>query len=469
MKFRNLGRALALIAGFAGITLGLTSCADRTVGYVYVLGTQYDQISELKEDNNNGILSGVKGNPVSSGGADPVRAVSPSGNRFLYVLNAGTPTTDTTQFLSSGALNPDYGNTTYSSGNITVFSIGGYGQLSQQIQYNSQGFGSQRLAVDAAGAHLFVLDEYAPVGITNGSTTSPTGVYVPNGTAAPSGYPCEDSSGVYHPTGDITVYDIDPATGRLTVQPNARQENLTYFPVGCFPVDFRLTSSYLYTMNAGSASNSDVETVNIQAVASTGQLTPTQTANIAVVNPTTNKPAAITAVNGDNSSKYIYLVDTTNDYLYLYTIGANGALTAITGGSPYNNSANTQAGGPVQTVVDSTGKYLFVANGGSPNSPSTSGTLAPAADIGVYDIDATTGFLDTPAPDSPFTAGDISGPVCIFEDPTNQYIYSAGANDNSITGRKLDPNTGTLKDLNKATAFPTVGTPSWCLAISSAF
>ena len=453
MKFRNLGRALALIAGFAGITLGLTSCADHTVGYVYVLGTQYNQISELQEDNNNGILKSIKGGPVSSGGSNPIRAVTPTGNRFLYVLNAGTPSA------------PDAnGNITYSSGNITVFSIGGYGQLSQQIQYTSQGFGSQRLAVDAAGAHLFVLDEYAPVGITAGSSLSPTA-----SPTASTSYPCLGSDKLYHPTGDITVYDIDPATGRLTVQPNARNEVLTYFPVGCFPVDFRLTSAYLYTMDAGSTSNNDVETIDVQAVSTAGQLTPTQTNVIPISNTTT--PGAIpqiSAVNG-NGSSYLYLIDTVNDNLYLYAINAgSGALTAVTGAAPYNNGTNTAAGGPVQTIVDSTGKYLFVANGGTPLQ-STSGSTAPAADLGVYDIDASTGFLDTPVATSPFTAGDISGPVCIFEDPTNQYIYSAGANDNSITGRKLDPNTGTLKDLNKATAFPTVGTPSWCLAISSTF
>ncbi len=443
MKFRNLGRAIALIAGSVGITLGLTSCADHTVGYVYVLGTQYNQINAFKEDNNNGLLTNVSGSPVSSGGADPVRAVSPSGNRFMYVLNAGTPQTDAT------------GNVTYTSANITVFSIGGFGQLSQQIQYTSQGFGSQRIAVDASGTHLFVLDEYAPVGITAGGTSSPTASTTPS-----ANYPCLGADSLYHPTGDITLYNIDSATGRLTVQPNARQQNLTYFPVGCFPVDFRLTASYMYTMDAGSTATNDVETMNVQAVASSGQLTPTQTANIKIGVAGTR----ITAVNGDNGSRYIYLIDTPNNLLYLYTIGTNGALVAITGDNPVANSSNSAAGGPTQTLVDSTGKYLFVANGG----PTANSTTAPNADIGVYPIENTSGVLQLPVQSSPFTAGEISGPVCIFEDPTNQYIYTAGALDNSITGRKIDPNTGTLKNLNKTVAFPTVGTPSWCLGISSA-
>lgn len=445
MKFRILGRTLLAVAGAVAVSLSLTSCSnDKTVGYVYVLGTQYNQISVLKQDYNNGTLKNVT-SPVATGGSNPVRAVIPSGNRFLYVLNAGTQSAPD----SSGSV-------TYSSANISIFSIGGFGQLSSQLQYQSQGFGSIRIAVDAAGTHLFVLDEYEPVGITAGGTSSPTSVAA----AGNPNYPCLGTDGFYHPVGDITVFNIDTGTGRLELVQNARQLNLTYFPVGCFPVDFRVTPSYVYTMDAGSSATGDLQTVNVQAV-SNGQLTPTQTSSIQV---TTNNSSQISAINGDNANKYIYLVDTKNDNLYLYTIGSGGALTAISGGSPYNNSVNTLAGGPTQTIVDSTGKFLYVANGGP-----AAGTTNPNSDVGVYNIDSTTGFLDTPGQSSPFTLGTISGPVCIFEDSTNQFIYTAGSLDNSITGRKLDPNTGTLKPLNGASTFPVVGTPSWCLGISNTF
>ena len=458
MTYRTFGRALALIAGSLGATLGLTSCSnDHTVGYIYVLGTTVNgqpggAINAFREDNNNGNLKNVSGSPSSSGGTNPIRAVIPSGDRFMYVLNAGAATTDGT------------GNTTYSSGNITIFTIGGYGQLQQQIQYQSQGFGSKRIAVDSSGSHLFVLDQYSPVGITAGGTTSPTGVTVAAGGTPPPGYPCQDPANpqVYHPVGDITVFTIDPSTGRLAVVPNARQQNLSYFQVGCNPVDFRITGAYLFTMDAGAVSNGDVQTVYTQALASNGQLSPTQTTTQTI---TANGTSNITAITGDNAGKYIYLIDTNADLLYLYTIGTGGALIPVNG-SPYDNSQHTQAGGPVQSIVDSTGKYLFVVNGG----PTVSTTTAGNADISGYNINATTGYFDTAVLTSPFVfdAATISGPVCIFEDPTNQYIYSAGSLDNSITGRKLDPGTGTLKDLSGSVAFPTVGTPSWCLAVSSA-
>jgi 6-phosphogluconolactonase len=444
MKFRILGRTLLALAGAAVISLSLTSCSNnKTVGYVYVTATQYNQISELREDYNTGELHNISGTPIASGGANPIRAVVSSGSRFLYVLNAGTQSTPD----ASGAV-------TYQSANISIFSIGGFGGLSPQIQYASQGFGSRRLQLDSAGTHLYVLDEYEPVtAVAGGAFTTSIA------TAGNPNFPCLGTDGFYHPTGDITTFTVDTATGRLEPIQNQRDTTLTYFPVGCFPTDFRVTASYVYTMDAGSASNNDLQTVNVQAV-SNGQLSPTQTAAIHV---TPNNTSNISAINGDAAGKYIYLIDTTNDKLYLYTPGTNGALTAITG-SPYDNSVNTSAQGPVQTLVDQSGKFLFVANAG----PAT-GTNEPDSDIGVYNIDASTGYLDTPVQSSPFTLGTISGPVCIFEDTTNQFIYTAGSVDNSITGRKLDPNTGTLKPLNQASTFPVAGTPSWCVGISSTF
>ncbi len=470
MKLQILGRTLLAIAGTTGLSLGLTSCTnDKTVGYVYVLGVTANgqpagQIGSYREDNNNGSLISITA-ALGSGGNNPIRMVSPTGNRFIYVLNAGTPTTDTTTTLPAGGPNPNQGSITYSSANITLFSVGGYGQLSQQLQYPSQGFGSQRIALDSSGTHLFVLDEFSPVGISNGGINSPTSVTTPGNTS----YPCLGTDGFYHPVGDISVYTVDGATGRLQIVQNQRQQNLAYFPVGCFPTDFRLAGGYIFTMDAGSASNNDVNTVNVQNLsASSGQLTPTQT-GLQVIGSGLSPAPQITAVTGDGAGtgggRYIYLIDTPNNRIFAYTIGTNGALTAISGNTPFVNTS-TQAGGPVQTVTDSTGKYLYVINGGP-----AAGTNNSNSDLGVYNVDGTTGALNATVQGSPFQlgTGTISGPVCVFEDPTNQFIYSAGSLDNSITGRKLDPNTGTLRVLNNASTFPTVGTPSWCLGFANAF
>ena len=466
MKFRSFGRTLSAAAGVAGLALGLTSCSNnKTVGYAYVLGTSAagqpaGQIGEFRELNNVGNLLPVQGSPIGSGGLNPVRAVIPSGNRFFFALNQGTPTTDTNATVN-GAANPLQGAITgFSSANVTLFSIGGYGQLSPQLSYTSQGFGPIRVLADSAGAYLFVLDRYSNPGIASG-TSSPI-----SQVGKSANYPCQDAANpsIYHPVGAITVFSIDGSTGRLGVQQNQRQQNLTYFPVGCNPVDFRIAGAYLYTMDAGSASNNDLQTVNVQALATNGQLTPTQTSQISITGPpaTTN----ITAITGDTQGRYVYLVDSQSPgssppgRIFLYTVGTSGALTAVTG-SPYNIAANSQAGGPVQTLTDSTGKYVYAVNAGP-----AGGTANANSDISGFSVNGTTGFFDTVTQQSPY-AGTVSGPVCIFEDPTNQYIYTAGSLDNSITGRRIDPNTGVLTPLRSNATVPTVGTPSWCLGISS--
>ena len=63
---------------------------------------------------------------------------------------------------------------------------------------------------------------------------------------------CQDSSGIYHPTGDITAFSVDSNTGRLSLITNNQLQNpsggqLTYFPVGCGPVDFKVTGGYVLT------------------------------------------------------------------------------------------------------------------------------------------------------------------------------------------------------------------------------
>ena len=197
MKFRKFGQLLLALVASAGLTLGVTSCAnDFTVGYVYVLGTQHNEISAFKEDNNNGVLRSLSSTIFSSGGANPVRAIIPSGGRFMYVLNAGTASTDAN------------GNIAYSGANISEFSIGGYGQLTFQQSYFSQGSGSLRLSTDTTGAHMYILDQYAPVAGADAG-----GSLVNTSSTASATFPCLGADGNYHPVGDITVFNIDSATG----------------------------------------------------------------------------------------------------------------------------------------------------------------------------------------------------------------------------------------------------------------
>jgi hypothetical protein len=201
---------------------------------------------------------------------------------------------------------------------------------------------------------------------------------------------------------------------------------------------------------------------------STGQLTPTQTSVLRIgaaatncADPSVTTPE-ITAITGDNTGGHIYLIDTIHNAIYFDTVESSGALTPVAGAEPVCNS-QSQAGGPVQSLVDETGSHVYFINGGPTSNPTSSSN----ADISGYTLNSGTGYPDTPTFQSPYT-GIVANPVCIFEDPTNQFLYVAGANDNSITGRRIDPSTGSLTILKNAKGtYPTSGTPSWCLSISS--
>ncbi|HLH34821.1 MAG TPA: hypothetical protein VKX41_09110 [Alloacidobacterium sp.] len=439
MKLKKIGQlSLAAIVSLV-LLCGSTSCRqDFTTAYFFTVGTQYNQIGSYKESDETGVLTNAPGSPFGSGGTNPIRVVVLSGGRYLYVLNQGAAQTDAS------------GNITYTGANISLFSVGGNGTLAFQASYTSQGSNSIRFLTDTTGKYLFVLDSYQPIASTGVTPQA----------AKSANYPCQHSDGLYYPAGDITVFGIDPNTGRLSIVTNQQQQNangtqLTYFPVGCSPVDFTVASGFIFTADAGSQSNNDVQTVfPYQLNASTGQLTLTQ--NSPLVMGTQGMSAISTAQGSNlNGSKYIYVLDAAanngSGEILPFTAGTNGTLQALTTGPTLNDAS---ASNPVSLVVDSKGKYLYVANAGP-----TSGIVNPISQITAWSIDPTSGALQ-PIAGEPFGSG--SGVNCIVQDPSNQYIYTTSFNDSQITGRILNPNAGDLTLLRRGSTFNAVGNPTWC-------
>lgn len=441
MKFWNLGRGVLALAVSLVLVGGIDSCHyNYTNAYVIVTGSQYNQVASYRLDNDTGQLWPAlnSGNNQSSGGQDPIRAVMLTGGRYVYVLNHGKPTVH-----SDGSI-------TWSGGNISVFSVGGDGTLASQQTYPSQGTGSVRLSLSAGGNFLYVLDEYEPTaGNPNYTSASPT--------ATPAN-PCYDSANnVYRPTGDVTVFSIDPSTGRLYLVQNQEQQNssgvdLTYFPVGCNPIDFYESSGYLYTAEVSHPGYSGTgEDIYPYQAGTTGQLLPPQAPQFL--------PGiqGISVIAGSTTGKYIYILDSPTNTIYTFTSGANGLLSAVSGGS-YPNYSGTS--GMDALTTDSTGGYLYIANTQSPavgqsNSVISGFIIEPAGNLQPI-ASGTNGIFPTG-----------SGPVCIFEDPSHQYIYTANAASSTITGSHFDPNTGVLSSLSKGSSFATVGTPTWCLYSSN--
>ncbi|MGC8549506.1 MAG: beta-propeller fold lactonase family protein [Acidobacteriaceae bacterium] len=436
MKFRNFGQvSLAILATLAA-TIGVSACKQNyTVGYFYVTGVKTGgasgEIGAFKVNSTNGALFTIPGQPFSSGGSNPIRVAVDQTGRYIFVLNQGVASTD-----------PSTSNLSYTGNGLAVFSVGGNGTISYQQNYSASGTDDLRVA-EFQGSYLYVLDKYAPA-LLPGTQT------IANASPTPSAaFPCYDSKdNVYRPVGAITAFQVNSGTGVLTLLQNQQLDGITYFPVGCFPVDMHIAGSVIYTMDAGSSTNNDVETVfPYQVSGANGQLTITTNGPIAV-------PGAvdINTIDGDSAGNFVYLLDGATNEIYAYQPGSNGSLTAISG-SPFMNEATVANPDALYVTGGSAQKFLYLANGSAAASLNS-----PNGAISYFTIDPSTKTL---TPDPPSVIGTGSGPVTILIDPTNQYLYTVDHISGTVTGRLFNPNTGTLTDLHVTSTYPTVDQPTW--------
>jgi 6-phosphogluconolactonase (cycloisomerase 2 family) len=398
MKLSRIGRiSMALVVSVA-MGLGMTACGGGTVGFMWVLGTQFNQIAGFKIDNYTGNLTNIVGSPFASGGTAPVSIVVRPGGRYIYVVNKGAGT---------------------APGKIAEFSVGGDGILTFQQAFTSQGSNPVWASVDSSGGYLYVLDQVSPDGVN----------------------------------GDITVFSIANDTGRLALVPNNAVKNvngtqLTYFPVGPKPIMMRTSGACLFTLNSG-----DNTIFPYSTNSGTGQLTQNVTTTI----PT--QATKLTSIYA--SSNYIYLTDaggttaSPGGFILPYTVGSNCTLNTLTGGAVPNLPLTAN---PQYTFTDTRGRYLYVLNQSTTNTTNANSTIS------AYTIDQTNGKLQQiPDSNNPYPIG--SSPVCMAEDPTNQYIYTSNNADGTVTGKIINQNTGQLSDLTRGSSFPATGRAT-CLAIS---
>lgn len=418
MKSKSFGQVcLATVVSLA-VMFGITSCAqDYTTGFLYVVGSKSNQVSGFKIANDTGNLEEVSGSPYALNGINPQRSLLVDGH-FLYVVNEGDSTGN-----GSG---------------ISLFSLGGDGVLSYQLNYPTQGYQPVDIVVDSGSAHLYILDTYT----SNATSSKPS-----------AATPCEDANGVYHPTGDITAFSIIGSTGRLQLITNQQQQgsggtNLNYFPVGCFPIRFRAASSYIFTAETGSAANSfhvnDKQTVFAYSInSSNGQLLLTQNA------PLTTGAERLSGLGG--STSYIYLLDAGKNQILPYTVGT-GNLQSVTGGAVDNSGGGSPtAANPNDIIVDASNKFVYVTNGGG--------------SVSAYNIlNGTAAGELTPLTGSPYAIGNQ--PTCIVEDPSKQFVYITNFADSTISGQVIASNTGQLTPLRNKSTYATTGNPTWCITAS---
>jgi 6-phosphogluconolactonase (cycloisomerase 2 family) len=452
MKFTKFGKALLMSALSAGVVFSVTSCVQSyTVGYLYVTGTVTATpsgngiISGFRIDHNTGQLDTIHGLPISSGGANPVRAVLLTGSRFLYVLNRGT--------TSSGGSDCTAADPCQNS-NITQFAIGSNGILTPQETFYTQGLNPFRMIADPSGSYLFVLDHDSLYNGAPSSSANPN----PN---------CAADLASATTCGDITAFSVNGTTGRLSLIQNAQgsaylNATLTYFPIPSNPVDFVSAGGYIFTLYSATAQTSYPYTGGSQVFPyafSSANLT------------TTNSPDSIGSVTQGtaivNVGSYVFVLDNeapnpnpTNaaSQMLAFTVGTNGALLA---GNPSVIPDDSIQSNPIYVVLENKGKWFYVANqSGVASSNSADGGIA--------------GYIVN----SPFQPTEISGlpvgfgvgggaPQCLVEDPSNQFFYTANYDDSTVSGQTIDQNAGTLVPLSNSTKAPSqyslTGPPTWCL------
>ena len=462
MKFKKFGKTLLMSALSTGVLLSVTSCVQSySVGYLYVTGTVTSEsngngiISGFKIDHNTGKLTSMNGFPVASGGANPVRAVLHTDGRFIYVLNRGVNAEGGSDCTTADPCK---------NSNITEFAVGASGILTAQETFYTQGVNPFRLITDGSN-YIYVLDHDAP------ASNSTNSVPVAASTTTATNANCTAALGTSAPTcGDITAFKIDSTTGRLSLVvdsavTSAQGSTLPYFPVPAYPVDFVLSGSYVLTLNATSTTASTsfpytggATVYPYSYTSTTGQLT---TTGLASPGSVLNYKAGNAIVS---AGSYVWVLNgtTTSDSKILaFTTGSNGSLVAPAQGAvTVDDPESLSQSGPIALVVEHSGIYFYVANQGNPND-----TTLALSGIAGYELQKP--FDPRELSSTPVGFGTGAGPVCMVEDPSDQYIYTANYDSATVTAQEIEQGSGFLNPLAKSTKEPSsyalTGKPSWCL------
>jgi len=312
------------------------------------------------------------------------------------------------------AVNSDYSDLYVANqGNSSVvhFAIASNGVLTQKDTITTATT-PVSLAVNPAGTYLYVitgtasatLTEYALSSGAIGSPTAQAGLTVPGyggDTILPTGVNVlANGDDVYVAAYDKSAYNPGGATSS-----NANPGWLFGFAVG---------SSGGLTATTGSPYQAGV------------------------------KPSAITS---DPTNRFVYVTDFASSELIGYTIQSGGVLDFLVNG-PFKTGNE-----PTSLVIDPRGIYIYLTN----SLDST---------VSAYTIALPTG---TPSVVVSTTGSQLNGtdtqPVSVVVDPSlGRYVYTANHLGNSVSGFRLDPNSGAL-NTTQATPYPTGESPTAILAV----
>ena len=193
------------------VVLGMSACGGYTVGFMWVLGTQYNQIAGFKIDDYTGNLTQHGELALCLRRREPGLARGARRRQLRLRRQQGHQ-------RSKGSARA----TAMSS----VFAVGEDGVLTfQTVLHDARHARRCGWRRTTPAAILYVLDQQAPDYATTGN-------------------------------GDITVFAVDGSTGRLQLVPNqliknAQGQQLNYFEVGPAPTMLRVGGACVYTLDSG--------------------------------------------------------------------------------------------------------------------------------------------------------------------------------------------------------------------------
>jgi 6-phosphogluconolactonase len=404
MKWNKLGRGtLASILSLALVSV--TACSrDYVLAYLYVTtakplttSSPAGGVSAFAVDYQIGSLTPLADSPIQAG-RNPVTLVASPNGLNLYVVN-------------------------HDDSSVGEYAIGTDGKIYLQNTYNVTGSEATAIAIDAAGAFLYVTFTYQ-IGPNGQQLYSP---------ASPG-------------PGGVTIFPIK-SDGSLGTPSTL---NVGNNPVGIVVSRPAGGATFAYVLDQEVAPRATV--LGFSQNPTTGALTPVP--GTVITTDSTGKTVATgfgagttpSAIAEDPSSRFVYITDEATNQLYGNLVANNGALV------PMTNSPFATGIFPVGLTIDPRGKFLYVANFSS-------------STVGAYAIDTNTG---TPVGSvgSASTAVDTS-PTCVAIEPAlGIYLYTSNNLASDVSALQLDPHNGGLKQVQN-TPFPSSGLPTCAVAVAN--
>jgi 6-phosphogluconolactonase (cycloisomerase 2 family) len=228
-------------------------------------------------------------------------------------------------------------------------------------------------------------------------------------------------------SGSIAVYPINAASGSKPITLGSPVNNgavdAAYFPLTLSgssdvmvptAVNVLASGAYVFVTAYDSTQRPHVGYVFGFSVGSSGALTAIPGSPFAAgVQPT--------GAASDSSSTYLYVTDSARNHVIAYTVGSSGVLTSVSG-SPFASGNQ-----PSAIVVDPVYPYVYVTNALDGTVTAYSMSSGVLSNLGTY------------------TVGD--DPVAIGIDPsTEHFLFTANFLGNTVNGFELSTSAGTLID-----------------------